>query len=75
MSLNVLSSRKLHPQTIEPDIQRLFKTEAEILYKLGNSCECIPKLFAHFEENQEFYLVQEYIEGHDLTKNSLLAKT
>ena len=23
-------------------------------------------LFAHFEENGEFYLVQEFIDGHDL---------
>jgi serine/threonine protein kinase len=47
--------------------KRLFDTEAKMLYELGRSHDQIPKLFAHFEENQEFYLVQEYIEGHDLT--------
>lgn len=47
--------------------RRLFDTEAEVLYKLGNHDQ-IPRLFAHFEENQEFYLVQEYIEGHSLSE-------
>ncbi|MBD2504084.1 serine/threonine-protein kinase [Anabaena azotica] len=42
--------------------QRLFNTEAQVLYKLGEHPQ-IPKLFAHFKENQEFYLVQEFIEG------------
>ncbi|MBD2041691.1 SUMF1/EgtB/PvdO family nonheme iron enzyme [Microcoleus sp. FACHB-672] len=60
--------KRLHPQTIEPDIQRLFQKEAEILYKLAQNHERIPKLFAYFEENQEFYLIQEFIEGHDLSK-------
>ncbi|MFM6746425.1 MAG: protein kinase domain-containing protein [Dolichospermum sp.] len=48
-------------------VKRLFDTEAETLYKLGNH-EQIPQLFAHFEENQEFYLVQELVDGHDLTE-------
>ncbi|MEO0971344.1 MAG: AarF/UbiB family protein, partial [Cyanobacteria bacterium J06639_18] len=26
----------------------------------------IVEVFAHFEENQQFYLVQEYIEGYDI---------
>ncbi|WP_242072348.1 bifunctional serine/threonine-protein kinase/formylglycine-generating enzyme family protein [Microcoleus sp. FACHB-68] len=60
--------KRLHPQAIEPDIQRLFQKEAEILYKLAQNHERIPKLFAYFEENQEFYLIQEFIEGHDLSK-------
>ncbi len=45
--------------------KRLFDKEAEALYKLGDHNQ-IPQLFAHFEENNEFYLVQEYIEGSDL---------
>lgn len=47
-----------------------FKTEAEILEKLGNH-DRIPRLLAHFEEKQEFYLVQEFIEGKDLSKELL----
>jgi serine/threonine protein kinase len=42
--------------------QRLFHTEAQVLYKLGEHNQ-IPKLFAHFEEKQELYLIQEFIEG------------
>jgi len=47
--------------------RRLFQTEAEILEKLGNHDQ-IPRLLAYFEEDREFYLVQEFIQGHTLTK-------
>jgi serine/threonine protein kinase/regulator of sirC expression with transglutaminase-like and TPR domain len=47
--------------------RRLFNREAEVLYLLG-SHDQIPQLFAHFEENREFYLVQQYIEGVVLSK-------
>lgn len=46
--------------------RRLFETEAEILEKLGKHPQ-IPQLLAYFEQNQEFYLVQEYVEGHPLS--------
>lgn len=46
----------------------LFDREAKVLYQLGNECSQIPRLFAHFEENGEFYLVQEFIDGHDLSE-------
>ncbi|MGK7903216.1 MAG: protein kinase [Hormoscilla sp.] len=48
------------------EARRLFKTEAEILEKLGTHDQ-IPQLLADLEENGEFYLVQEYIAGHPLT--------
>lgn len=61
--------KKLKPQANDPatlqTARRLFDTEAQVLYKLGIH-ERIPQLLAYFEENQEFYLVQEYIYGHDL---------
>ncbi|HEY9297219.1 MAG TPA: serine/threonine-protein kinase, partial [Phormidium sp.] len=44
-----------------------FQREATILEKLGESHDQIPQLYAYFEENQEFYLVQELIEGETLT--------
>lgn len=47
--------------------RRLFQTEAEILEQLGNHDQ-IPRLLAYFEEDREFYLVQEFIQGHTLTK-------
>lgn len=47
--------------------RRLFNTEAEILEALGKHHQ-IPELLAYFEENQEFYLVQEYIPGQTLSE-------
>lgn len=46
--------------------RRLFQIEAEILEKLGDHDQ-IPRLLAYLEENQEFYLVQEFIPGHTLS--------
>jgi serine/threonine protein kinase len=43
---------------------RLFETR--VLHKLG-SHDRIPRLLAHFEEHREFYLVQELIDGDELT--------
>ncbi len=45
--------------------RRLFTTEAKILDKLGSHPQ-IPYLLAYFEQNQEFYLVQELIPGQSL---------
>ena len=46
--------------------QRLFETESATLDRLGQNHSQIPTLFAHFVENNEFYLVQDFIEGHTL---------
>jgi serine/threonine protein kinase len=43
-----------------------FLTETETLRRLGCHNQ-IPELIACFEENERFYLVQEFIEGHALT--------
>jgi serine/threonine protein kinase len=51
-----------------PLAQRFFDKEAQILHNLGNQCQQIPTLFDNFEEKGEFYLVQEFIDGHDLKK-------
>lgn len=63
--------KQLKPQATDrltlQTARRLFDTEAQTLYRLGTH-EQIPRLLAYFEENQEFYLVQEYIEGHDLAQ-------
>ena len=47
--------------------KRLFQSEAETLEKLGNHDQ-IPRLLAYFDESKEFYLVQEFIEGHTLSE-------
>ena len=69
--------KQLKPQATDPlslqTARRLFDTEAKVLYQLG-SHEQIPQLFAYFEENQEFYLVQELIAGDDLSKELTLGK-
>ncbi len=43
----------------------LFKQEAKRLYDLGEHPQ-IPRLIAYFEQDKRLYLVQEYIEGHNL---------
>ncbi len=53
---------------VMPIAQRLFEGEAQTLYRLGNENNQIPKLFAHFQEGGQFYLFQEFVDGHDLTK-------
>lgn len=63
--------KQLKPQstdrfTIET-AKRLFPREAKTLLKLGEHPQ-IPRLLAHLEEENEFYLVQEYIKGHNLDK-------
>jgi|GEM_PF-5869976 len=62
--------KQLKPLSAKPAVlqiaSRLFNKEAEVLYKLG-SHDQIPRFLAHFQENQEFYLVQEFIEGHDIS--------
>lgn len=53
--------------------KRLFEREAQTLYRLGNHDQ-IPRLMANFEQNSEFYLVQEYIEGNPLDQELILGK-
>lgn len=63
--------KQLKPQFKSDDTlqmaRRCFNTEAEVLYQLGVHNQ-IPRLLAHFEDNQEFYLAQEFIEGTSLIK-------
>jgi serine/threonine protein kinase/regulator of sirC expression with transglutaminase-like and TPR domain len=61
--------KQFHPQRQDDEslktARRLFNTEAEVLYKLGSHPQ-IPRLLAHFEDRQEFYLAQEYVAGRSL---------
>ncbi|MHC5742924.1 MAG: protein kinase domain-containing protein [Nostoc sp.] len=61
--------KHLKPVTRSPEFletaRRLFTSEAETLEQLGYHDQ-IPRLLAYFEDNQEFFLVQEFIEGHTL---------
>ena len=49
-----------------PKAREMFEKEAEQLQKLGDSSSQIPTLYDFFQEGADFYLVMEYIEGHDL---------
>ena len=55
------------PQTYNL-IQQRFEREAATLEYLGESSDQIPKLYAYFSENGQFYLVQEWIHGSTLTQ-------
>ncbi|MDZ7963074.1 MAG: IMS domain-containing protein [Aulosira sp. DedQUE10] len=64
--------KQLKPVANNPQVYQLvqqrFQQEAAILEELGDRSHQIPKLYAYFVENGQFYLVQEYIEGHTLTQ-------
>ena len=57
--------KQLIPQVVNQITLRLFNSEAKVLEKLGNHDQ-IPRLYAYFQEDKEFYLVQEFIPGHNL---------
>lgn len=63
--------KQLKPIHNKPEIYQLvqerFQREAAILEELGGSSDQIPGLYAYFQLNGQFYLVQEYIEGDTLT--------
>lgn len=62
--------KHLRPGTSEPELinttRRLFLKEAEVLERLGQHDQ-IPQLFAFFEENEEFFLVESFVAGHSLS--------
>ena len=62
--------KQLKPASNDPNFlvtaRRLFTGEAEILEKLGHHDQ-IPRLLAHFERDEEFYIVQEFIDGQPLS--------
>jgi serine/threonine-protein kinase len=63
--------KQLKPVTNDPQVYQLiqerFAREAAVLEKLGDRCSQIPRLYAYFTENEQFYLVQELVEGITLT--------
>ncbi|WP_066383473.1 MULTISPECIES: serine/threonine-protein kinase [unclassified Anabaena] len=62
--------KKFTPPSKDPitlkKLKEFFDQEAVMLETLGKH-QHIPQLLAHIAENQEFYIVQEHIEGHDLS--------
>lgn len=64
--------KQLKPSVQSPEIpdwlKQRFQREAAILEQLGEENAQIPRLYAYFTENDDFYLVQEWIEGDTLTQ-------
>lgn len=67
--------KQLKPHKYHPDIFEIihdrFRQEATILAQLSQGNNQIPKLSEYFEENGEFYLVQEWISGDNLVDKIL----
>ncbi|WP_339376758.1 SUMF1/EgtB/PvdO family nonheme iron enzyme [Nostoc sp. 106C] len=59
--------KQLRPNQSHPRVVEFFEKEAAILEKLGKHPQ-IPHLLAHFSENEILYIVQEFIEGQDLSQ-------
>jgi eukaryotic-like serine/threonine-protein kinase len=70
--------KHLKPESQDPALlqlaRRLFATEAMVLGRLGEITNRIPALYAYFEEQNEFYLVQEFIEGKTLSQELAAGK-
>jgi serine/threonine-protein kinase len=62
--------KQLKPVTTDPQlyqvIQQRFGREAATLETLGEGSDQIPKLYAYFSEQGQFYLVQEWIQGQTI---------
>jgi serine/threonine protein kinase, bacterial len=63
--------KQLRPIQNNPQIYQLvqerFQREAAILEELGGCSDKIPTLYAYFQSEGQFYLVQEFIAGETLT--------
>ena len=61
--------KQLQPQLTQPqawqEAKKRFVKEASVQQRLGNHAQ-IPQLLAHFTEEQEFYLVQEFVDGEEV---------
>jgi len=62
--ITVLGNAK---EEVKQEIEKRFQREAKSLAQLGEHPQ-IPQLYAHFKEQETYYLVQEYIEGEDLSE-------
>ncbi|MGK7931716.1 MAG: ABC transporter substrate-binding protein [Microcystaceae cyanobacterium] len=62
----ILPPQSPNPQILQ-EVEKRFKREAKTLARLGEHPQ-IPELIEFFTHNRKFYVIQEYIRGHDLTK-------
>ncbi|RCJ28035.1 serine/threonine protein kinase [Nostoc minutum NIES-26] len=74
--------KQLRPSGTAPHVlqmaRELFEREAKTLGKIGNHPQ-VPRLLDYFEEQEQFYLIQEYISGATLQQevklNGILTET
>ncbi len=64
--IKILHPASDNPPELQEIISKRFEREAAVLETLGESIDQIPKLYAYFEEEGEYYLVQELVEGQTL---------
>ncbi|OKH12914.1 serine/threonine-protein kinase [[Limnothrix rosea] IAM M-220] len=61
--------KQLRPATNVPHLfdmaRELFEREAQTLGRIGNHPQ-VPRLLDYFEDDKQFYLVQEYVKGNNL---------
>lgn len=72
---NSVLIKRLRPQKNQNILKisrKKFKQEAEVLKLLGERHPQIPNLFDYFEQEKEFYIAQEYVDGLDLQKRLYL---
>jgi serine/threonine-protein kinase len=64
--------KQLKPQNTEPELYPLirerFEREAVTLERLGEASDQIPTLRAYFSEADEFYLVQDWVDGQSISQ-------
>ncbi|MEA5530213.1 protein kinase [Dolichospermum sp. UHCC 0684] len=63
----VLVVKHFTPATTDPKAEELFVREAQTLKNLKHPQ--IPNILAYITENQQLYIVQEFIDGHDLKED------
>ncbi|QFS42579.1 serine/threonine-protein kinase [Nostoc sphaeroides] len=68
-----LRSSSNNPRTLTI-LHSLFASKTATLEKLAQEHEQIPKLIAYFEENEKFYIVEEFIAGIPLTDEIIQGK-
>ncbi|MCF4966136.1 bifunctional serine/threonine-protein kinase/formylglycine-generating enzyme family protein [Nostoc sp. CMAA1605] len=59
--------KQLRPNQTQNRVIEFFEKEAAILERLGKH-PYIPQLLAHFNQDDNLYIVQEFIEGQDLSR-------
>ncbi|AUT03829.1 serine/threonine protein kinase [Nostoc sp. CENA543] len=65
--------KQLRPNQTQSRVIEFFEKEAAILERLGKH-PYIPQLLAHFNQDQNLYIVQEFIEGQDLSREIVPGK-